>query len=169
MNVFVTVGSMLPFDRLVLAVDAWAAAHPEHECFAQIGESRVHPKAMASSAMVGPAEYRRRIQWCDLLVSHVGMGTVITAAELGRPVLLLPRRPELAEVTSDHQTATAKWLAGKPGVMIAEDEVALTGLIGDAAAMPPPQALGGDAAGLLETLRLFVADALGQARGTGQQ
>jgi len=36
--ILVTVGSMLPFDRLIEAMDKWAADHPGHSLFAQIGK-----------------------------------------------------------------------------------------------------------------------------------
>lgn len=160
MKIFVTVGSMLPFDRLVRAVDAWAEQARDHQCFAQIGNSSFHPRHMPSQAMLSPAEYRERFRWCDLIISHVGMGTVITASELGKPLLILPRRVHLSEVTSAHQEATAKWLRSKPGICVIEDETELAGSIPTALAMERPQALPQASAPLLDGLRSFVAQAM---------
>ena len=45
--IFVTVGTQLPFDRLVRAVDAWAAEHPQVDVFGQIGPASFRPKHFA--------------------------------------------------------------------------------------------------------------------------
>jgi UDP-N-acetylglucosamine transferase subunit ALG13 len=91
------------------------------------------------------------------------MGTVITAADLGRPLVALPRRASLGEVTSDHQSATARWLIGRPGITIVEDEMGLSAAIEAAtqvrAMAPPvhPAQEGRDR--LVITLRKFLLDA----------
>ena len=125
MKVFLTVGSMLPFDRLVRAMDIWAKERPDSQIFAQIGETSLRPVNIEYSAMISPSAYRKRFADCDLVVSHVGMGTVITALELSKPLVMLPRRADFQEVTSNHQIATAQWLEGRPGVHLvySEDEL----------------------------------------------
>jgi UDP-N-acetylglucosamine transferase subunit ALG13 len=132
-RLFVTVGSMLPFDRLVRAMDEFVASRPDIEAFAQIGETRHRPGHMESRQMMTPAEYRQMFERADVVVSHVGIGTVITAAELGKPLVMLPRRMELQEVTSRHQQATARWLTGRPGVHIVETEAELPARIDEVA------------------------------------
>jgi len=124
-RLFVTVGSMLPFDRLVRAIDGFVAGRPDVEAFAQIGETRHRPAHMESRKMMSPAEYRSMFERADVVVSHVGIGTVITASELRKPLVMLPRQMELHEVTSRHQQATARWLSGRPGVHIVETEAEL--------------------------------------------
>jgi UDP-N-acetylglucosamine transferase subunit ALG13 len=117
---------MLPFDRLVRAMDAWAGEHSEARVFAQIGETDLCPAHMEYSAMISPSEYRDRFAACDIAISHVGMGTVITASEFRKPLVMLPRRLELKELTNNHQFETAKWLENHPGIYIlyADDELA---------------------------------------------
>lgn len=116
---------MLPFDRLVRAIDDFVADRPDVEAFAQIGETRHRPSHMQSRRLMTPAEYRRMFEQADVIVSHVGIGTVITASELCKPLVMLPRQMELQEVTSRHQQATARWLAGRPGVHIVASEAEL--------------------------------------------
>ncbi|WP_323001170.1 glycosyltransferase [Denitromonas sp.] len=132
MKIFLTVGSMLPFDRLVKAMDRWAGTTPYAEVFGQIGETHYQPINFEFSKMISPSEYRSRLSSCDLVVSHAGMGTVITASEIGRPLIVLPRHPEWAEVTSNHQLATAKWLAKTPGVRVVDTEDDLASAIAEA-------------------------------------
>lgn len=133
MRLFVTVGSMLPFDRLVRAIDEFVASRSDIEAFAQVGETRHRPRHMESRQMMTPADYRRMFERADVVVSHVGIGTVITASELGKPLVMLPRRMELQEVTSRHQQATARWLAGRPGVHIVSTEAELPARIDEVA------------------------------------
>jgi UDP-N-acetylglucosamine transferase subunit ALG13 len=64
----------------------------------------------------------RKVERAEVLVAHAGMGSVISALTARRPIVILPRRPELSEVTTAHQLATARWLAEKPGVFVADEE-----------------------------------------------
>lgn len=161
MKVFVTVGSMLPFDRLVRAADAWAAEHPEAQVIAQIGKSALRPVAMTWREMYAPREFRECCDAADVIVSHLGMGTVLTAAELGKPLVALPRRPGFGEVTNDHQSATARWLGGRPGLTLIDDPSALGQAL---ATLPAGVGLGdledGRRRRLVACVRAFVLDAL---------
>ena len=116
--IFVTVGTQLPFDRLVAAVDRWAAAHPGRRVLAQVGPSALRPAHIEYQAFLSPAECRERMLAADAIVAHAGMGTILGALEMGRPLLVMPRRAALGEHRNDHQLATAKWLHGRVGVWI---------------------------------------------------
>lgn len=120
--IFVTVGSALPFDRLIRAMDHWAAGHPHTEVFAQIGGGDYLPRHMAYARIVTPTEFRRRNEAAGTIVAHAGMGSVITAAELGKPIVLLPRLASAREHTTDHQLHTAGWLGARPGIFVARSE-----------------------------------------------
>lgn len=123
--IFITVGSQMPFDRLVQAVDAWAAKHPEVPVLAQVGRGAAPTQHVQRHEVLEPTAFRRCVQDASLLVAHAGMGSVLTGLELGKPMLLLPRLGELRETRNDHQVATLKWLQGKPGVHAAFDVPAL--------------------------------------------
>lgn len=124
--IFVTVGSQMPFDRMVSAVDIWAeTTRPDADLFAQIGDSACQPRAMRWQKTLTPAEFSATAAAADIIVAHAGMGSVLTALELGKPLVLMPRRGDLQETRNDHQLATARWLGQRPGIHIAEDENAL--------------------------------------------
>lgn len=112
-SLFVTVGSQLPFDRLIIAVDEWAQQHSDCRVFAQIGFSRYRPNFMRYQATLSPSEYREALMKADLIVAHAGMGTIISALELGKPLLLMPRLAEKKEHRNDHQLATVTHLVKK--------------------------------------------------------
>lgn len=127
--IFVTVGSQMPFDRLIKAVDAWSRDHREQAVEAQIGNSEFVPQFMAYTRTLTPSDFAKRMTAATVIVAHAGMGTIISAAEFGKPMILLPRRGALRETRNDHQIATAQWLAAKPGISVAYDDSELADIL----------------------------------------
>lgn len=120
--IFVSVGTQLAFDRLIAAVDAWAGALPGREAFAQIGLSRLRPRHIEHAPFISPQEYAERMMAADAIVAHAGIGTILTALEIGKPLLVMPRRAALGEHRNDHQLATARRFAELGKVSVAMDE-----------------------------------------------
>jgi UDP-N-acetylglucosamine transferase subunit ALG13 len=106
--IFVTVGSQLPFDRLIAAVDEWAAGRPDAKLFGQVGDTDSPPVNFPSVSTMSPEGYQQRFAQAELIVGHAGMGTIITALELGKPLLMLPRLARLKESRNDNQVGTAR-------------------------------------------------------------
>jgi UDP-N-acetylglucosamine transferase subunit ALG13 len=123
--ILVTVGTDGPFDRLVLAVDAWAARSGRNDVYAQIGNSGVRPRHIRHEAFLDPAEFRRQFTQASVVVSHAGMGTILTALQYRKPLLVMPRRAALGEQRNDHQLATARYLLGLGRITVAADETEL--------------------------------------------
>lgn len=120
--IFVTVGSVDPFDRLVRAVDEWAGSRGRTDVFAQIGRSRYEPQHIEAVQFLSPAEFRERVRAARLIVAHAGMGSIIAALEVGRPIIVMPKWAHLGEHRNDHQVATAKRFGEKQGITVANDE-----------------------------------------------
>ena len=118
--IFLTVGTQLPFDRLVRAVDDWAAGATQ-AVFAQIGDSRYRPAHMEWVQYLPGDAFRRRIAAASLIVSHAGMGNLLAALQAQKPLLVMPRRAALQEIRNDHQLATANWLRQLPGITVVDD------------------------------------------------
>lgn len=106
--IFVTVGAQMPFDRLIEAMDAWAGEHADARVFAQIGTTAYEPRNMDWTRLLDPPEFRERMSAASVVVAHAGMGTILTALELGVPLVVMPRRGDLRETRNDHQVATAE-------------------------------------------------------------
>lgn len=123
--IFVAVGTQLPFDRLIRAVDEWAGRKQRCDIVAQVGPTTYRATNMVARPFLDPAEFRRCVEHAEFIVSHAGMGTIITALELGKPVIVMPRRAELREHRNDHQLATARHLLLQGRVKVAFDERAL--------------------------------------------
>jgi UDP-N-acetylglucosamine transferase subunit ALG13 len=129
--IFVTVGTQLAFDRLIAAVDGWAAATEAGEVFAQIGPSDYVPRHIEAQAFISPEECRRRMQEADAIVAHAGMGTIISALQLGKPVVVMPRRAAFGEHRNDHQVATARRFGEFGSVLVANDAGELAARLGE--------------------------------------
>lgn len=121
MNIFVSVGTMLPFDRLVRGMDVWSGEHPEHGVCAQIGRTDYKSKNMRCFEMISPAEFQKSVAHCDVFISHAGVGNIVAALMSQRSIILLPRLVKYGEHTSDHQVATANWAKARHGVFVIND------------------------------------------------
>jgi UDP-N-acetylglucosamine transferase subunit ALG13 len=120
--IFVTVGSQEPFDRLIQAVDAWAKRRGRPDVFAQIASSLIRPEFIEFTQFVEPAEFNRIMRETKLIVAHAGMGSIISALELGKPIVVMPRRADFRETRNDHQVATAERFGAQGRVIVADDE-----------------------------------------------
>ena len=120
--IFVTVGAQMPFDRLTKAVDRWAGERGRSDVFMQTGETSWEPLHASFARVLPPSEFRAKVRQCSALVAHAGMGSILTALEAGKPILVMPRRAELWETRNDHQVGTAARFAGLGRVTVAADE-----------------------------------------------
>lgn len=134
--IFASVGSMLPYDRFVRAIDDWAAAHPETPVFLQIGDSPYEPKHTPFTRIMPHADYMRRLRDARLFVAHAGMGSILQALEVRTPILIVPRDAALKEHTTDHQRATVANFRSTPGLRVADTIDALPAAIDAALAAP---------------------------------
>lgn len=155
--IFVTVGTQGPFDRLIQAVDHWAGTHGRSDIFAQIGPSNYRPEHILTQQFIDPAEFRERVELADLVIAHAGMGSIITALELGKQILVMPRRVNLGEHRNDHQVATAKRFAEQGRIEVAYDEHELLDHLDRQRAFEEAKRLGAQASPhLIKAIRTFI-------------
>jgi len=127
--ILVTTGALLPFDRLIAVMDDWAARHPQIDLFAQIGDGRYVPRHMPYLRMEDRAGFLRRLNGASLVVAHAGIGTILDATALSKPMVLMPRLARWGEHTTDHQTQTVGHLGGRPGIAICQRGSDMSGCI----------------------------------------
>lgn len=129
--IFLTIGSHEPFDRLVRAVDDWAGASGQRaRVFGQITARASHiPAHFEYVANLDPVDYARCCVEAEFIVSHAGMGTILTALQTGTHALLLPRKGSLGETRNDHQIATAQKFESRPGLTVVMDETGISGAL----------------------------------------
>lgn len=134
--IFVTVGHQTPFDRLVSTVDLVAHRRGYH-CLAQIGHGSYIPRHMSHERFLSQADFRSAMSQCRLVVAHAGIGSIVDALELGRRIVVLPRRSDLQETRNDHQIATVERFGDRPGVHVAASESDIDTAIAEALSAPP--------------------------------
>ena len=155
--IFVTVGSADPFDRLIRAVDEWAGRQGRKDLFAQIGNSRYESRHIEAVQFLSPSEFRERVRAARLIVAHAGMGSIITALEAGKPIIVMPKWAKLGEHRNDHQVATAKRFGQKHGIIVAEDEKDLVAKLDREEGLSSPAgALNGVSPELISAVRAFI-------------
>jgi len=140
--ILVSVGSMMPFDRLIRGMDEWAGRHPETPVLMQIGNGKYEPVHGPFVRMMPVADYRARLKDCTLFVAHAGMGSIISAIEAGKPLVMLPRQQKLGEHNTDHQLATAATVGRREGLYVVptveELGARIDALLVDTGAAPAP-------------------------------
>lgn len=119
--IFLTLGTQLPFDRLVRALDK-AAKSLSEPAFGQIGHSKYRPEEFEATAFLSPSDFVAHLESARVVVGHAGIGTILSGMKTGKPLLLMARRADLGEHRNDHQLATAEQVKGTPGIYIVEDE-----------------------------------------------
>lgn len=157
MKIFVTVGAQMPFDRLIEAVDAWAADAEGVEVLAQIGDSELKPAHLPHTRFLEPPDFDRAYDEADVVVGHAGIGTLFAALERGKPILVLPREAARRETRNDHQIATAKAFARFPGVHVAWNAAELPAKLATLSRSRTSPQLGPFASGpLVERISAFI-------------
>lgn len=155
--IFVTVGTDLPFNRMVRVVDDWARATGRDDVFAQIGETDWQPTHIAWSKFLQPPEFARRFAEAEVVVGHAGMGTILSALQWEKPILVMPRRASLGEQRNEHQLATAKNLSELGKINVAMDDTELRAMLDGLAQLRPREKIGPYASdALIGALREFI-------------
>ncbi|AJY46970.1 glycosyltransferase [Martelella endophytica] len=157
--IFVAVGTQFPFDRMIEIIDQWAFERGVSDVVAQVGPSNFKSRAIKTYAYIDPLEFASFQRQAALLIGHAGMGTIIGALEMAKPLVIMPRLARFGEHRNDHQLATTQRFSNKPGIYVAKDKAEmfdlldrrdeLTGSGRDVSATATPQ--------LLQALKDFIA------------
>lgn len=118
--IFVTVGTQLPFPRLIDAMNNWATTTDE-PVIAQTGPEPGNWPHLDTRKHLTPAEFEDLFSTARVIVAHAGIGTILSAKRLGKPLIIAPRRHALGEHRNDHQMATAAQVGKLPGIHVAEN------------------------------------------------
>lgn len=149
----------MPFDRLVRAVDQWAGARGRADVFAQIGDGAYEPRHMRWERFLSTSQYRLAVGRAGCIVGHAGMGTIITAMEFGKPVLVLPRLGSLCETRNDHQVGTARLFRARGQVVAAMDECELISHLDRVECLPAPRVgAGATSDELVNAIKRFIVE-----------
>ena len=122
--IFVTVGTHhAPFDRLVRAVERWAAAHDE-PVVVQRGTSSEHTPSCVSHSLMGPDEVERHMAEARVVITHGGPASILLALAHHKVPIVVPRSGRHGEHVDDHQIAFARRMADRVHLCEDPDELA---------------------------------------------
>lgn len=120
---FLTIGTLFGFDRLVRAVDqAIAAGQIQEEVVAQIGPGDYRPKHMRHFDVLDKDTFEKTVHESTGLISHAGIGSINAALKYRKPMVVLPRLKRFGEHVNDHQLDTARKFEALGCVLVAYDE-----------------------------------------------
>jgi UDP-N-acetylglucosamine transferase subunit ALG13 len=93
----------------------------EEEVFAQIGLCNYKPQNMEYVKMLQKEAFDSYLQKASTIISHAGVGTITTALDNHKPLLVMPRLKKYGEVVNDHQLAIAKRFSELGHILVAYD------------------------------------------------
>ncbi|MEM7470462.1 MAG: glycosyltransferase [Pseudomonadota bacterium] len=154
--IFVTVGTQLPFPRLVAEMNRLAGRTCEPVIAQTCHDLTPYPNLIVEPFM-NSERYTDVIEQARLVVAHAGIGTVLAARQAHVPLILVPRRVSLGEHRNDHQEGTVRQLLGRDGITGVWDTAKLEGLIKSDLSLPETPTVSGPALeGLVTTLRSYI-------------
>jgi UDP-N-acetylglucosamine transferase subunit ALG13 len=122
--IFVTVGTHeQSFDRLVKAVDDLVGENKiEERVVLQIGNTKYEPKNCEWFRFLpSQKQILNYIKKADIVITHGGAGSIITALKFYKPTIVVPRYKKFNEHTNDHQLDLAGALAKEGKIMVVYD------------------------------------------------
>jgi UDP-N-acetylglucosamine transferase subunit ALG13 len=119
--IFATVGTTdRPFDRLIAELDR-IAPDLDHEVTAQIGAATVEPEHVEWFRFTDKEVIERLYAEADIVVGHAGAGTVLTSLINETPIVVVPRRKDRDEHTTEHQFDLADAIESRTGVFVVRE------------------------------------------------
>lgn len=108
--IFVTLGTQdKPFSRLLEAVEkAISDGFINEEVVVQAGFTKYKSDKMKIFDLIGQEEFSAFMNQADLLITHGGVGSIITGLNLGKKVIAAPRLAQYGEHVNDHQLQIIK-------------------------------------------------------------
>jgi UDP-N-acetylglucosamine transferase subunit ALG13 len=119
--IFVTTGTQLPFDRLLGIVDN-IHSDLNQKVIVQAGQSNLSPVNFEIQKTFSRDDFETVFKQADVIVSHAGMGTILTALKYNKKIIIFPRLCQYQEHRNDHQLATAEYMKQLPNVLVANNQ-----------------------------------------------
>ena len=103
--IFITLGTQdKPFTRLLNAVQKEIdAGNIKDNVIVQAGCTKYKSKNMKLFDFLPREEFSKKMEKCDLLITHGGVGSIIGGLKLGKKIIAVPRLAKYKEHVNDHQ------------------------------------------------------------------
>lgn len=108
--IFVTLGTQdKTFERLLIAIDkAIEKGEITDRVVVQAGNTKYESKNMEIFDLISPDEFNKLVDECDLLITHGGTGSILSAVKKGKKVIAAARLKKYKEHVNDHQKQIIK-------------------------------------------------------------
>lgn len=108
--IFVTLGTQdKTFERLLIAIDkAVEKGEITDRVVVQAGNTKYESKNMEIFDLISPDEFNKLVDECDLLITHGGTGSILSAVKKGKKVIAAARLKKYKEHVNDHQKQIIK-------------------------------------------------------------
>ena len=119
--IFVTVGhASWGFVRLIEEMDCIAGKIDE-KVIIQIGHTNYEPKNAKYFRFTSNEEIEELYMNVRVIVSHAGVGTIVSAIRRNKPIIVVPRRMKYGEHFDDHQVEIARELERERRIKVVWD------------------------------------------------
>ena len=132
--IFVAVGTQkFQFNRLLEAIDNLIENKViTEEVYAQIGHSDYVPQNYKYTDFLSKDKFESYINRCNLLITHSGVGTIISGIKCEKPVIVIPRLAKYGEHVDDHQVQIANSFEEKNYILCVGEKNKLQDMIREA-------------------------------------
>ena len=155
--IFVVTGTQAPFDRLLSIIDTWVSKQGKYTVIAQMANSEINFKNMTCFDYLEPDVFNEYFNNADVIIGHAGMGTIITALENEKKLVVFPRLVKYNEHRNDHQLHTAKGFDKLGLINVAYSENELLKYLDDLDSIPKKEKIDNKAEQkLLDSLFTFI-------------
>lgn len=120
LKLFVPLGTQkFPFGRLITALNELVdkGVYAPDEIVMQSTMYPVEPK-FRHVGLVPAEEFDGYMREAEVVITHSGVNSIISCMQLGKPLLVAPRRGELGEHVDDHQVEIARLMNEKYDVPV---------------------------------------------------
>jgi len=125
-KIFVSVGTRFKMDRLIRLVDKFVASNPSYSAVAQTGDTDQQFDNIKVHNFIAETSFTDLVKDADIYISHAGMGNILTAVELQKPIIIMPRRLKYKEHVNDHQLDTVSAFSNRDYIYAIENMDQLT-------------------------------------------
>ncbi len=109
--IFVTVGTQkFQMNRLMKQIELMAESMPDERFVIQYGNCTYIPKNCETYQFMDRPQFEQCVSECDVLITHGGVGTIMSGIRAGKPVVVVPRLRQYGEHVDDHQIEAARAL-----------------------------------------------------------
>ena len=132
--IFVTVGGMRAFDRLIREMDR-IAGKVDEKVVMQIGFTGYEPKNCDYFRFMPRNEIEELYAGAKVVVCHAGIGSILTAMKYNKPLVIVPRAKRYGEHIDDHQLDIAREMENR-GITVVYDISKLESAVGNVDVTP---------------------------------